>query len=151
MTWPAVPPQHRLQRSTAHIWPPELRGIHPNDTRRRAICSGGSIVATAPISPQISDSPKYSKNEGNLRGRWMQRPRATPQSKSPHLAFIQMVLVNGRWSSGGHMWAVDNVVGVEATGPGHRPMILGLFPTHHLLTPYYLCYSKFYAVIFLLA
>ena len=31
------------------------------------------------------------------------------------------------------MWAVDNVVGVEATGPGHRPMILGLFPTHHLL------------------
>ena len=31
------------------------------------------------------------------------------------------------------MWAVDNVVGVKATGPGHRPMILGLFPTHHLL------------------
>eukprot|EP00956_Cyclotella_meneghiniana_P021234 scaffold38322_cov19-Cyclotella_meneghiniana.AAC.2 len=34
---------------------------------------------------------------------------------------------------GGHMWAVNDVVWVEVTRPGHRPMILGLFPTYHLL------------------
>eukprot|EP00956_Cyclotella_meneghiniana_P006439 scaffold8447_cov66-Cyclotella_meneghiniana.AAC.13 len=34
----------------------------------------------APISPQIPIHAKYSKNEGNLRGKLMQPPRQTPQS-----------------------------------------------------------------------
>ena len=80
MTWPAVSPQHRRQPTSDHRSFIAPLGIHPNDTRRRVISSGGSIAAAAPISPQIPIHAKYSKNEGNLRGKWMQRPRQTPQS-----------------------------------------------------------------------
>eukprot|EP00956_Cyclotella_meneghiniana_P042054 scaffold248340_cov40-Cyclotella_meneghiniana.AAC.5 len=61
---------------------PPIYGYCPNDNRRRTICSGGSIPAAAPISPQIPIQAKYSKNEGKLWGKWVQRPRSTPRSES---------------------------------------------------------------------
>eukprot|EP00956_Cyclotella_meneghiniana_P042286 scaffold248407_cov75-Cyclotella_meneghiniana.AAC.6 len=67
----AVPPQHCQQPTSDHRSGIAPLSIHPNDIRRRAISSGGSAAATAPISPQISIYTKYSKNEGNLRGKWM--------------------------------------------------------------------------------
>eukprot|EP00956_Cyclotella_meneghiniana_P028305 scaffold65297_cov77-Cyclotella_meneghiniana.AAC.1 len=58
--------------------------------------SGGRsrIAAAAPISPQIPIHAKYSKNEGNLCGKWVQRPRLTPRSKLRLAATAQMVFAS---------------------------------------------------------
>eukprot|EP00956_Cyclotella_meneghiniana_P017866 scaffold29424_cov54-Cyclotella_meneghiniana.AAC.3 len=61
MTCPAVPPQHRRQPTSDHWSFIAPLGIHPNDTRRRAISSGGSATAAAPIFP--SDSLHFCADE----------------------------------------------------------------------------------------
>eukprot|EP00956_Cyclotella_meneghiniana_P002111 scaffold2388_cov57-Cyclotella_meneghiniana.AAC.7 len=69
------PLQHRQQQTSDYRSFIAADGYCPNDNRRRTICSGGFIVAAAPISPQIPIHAKYSKNEGNLCGKWVQRPQ----------------------------------------------------------------------------
>ena len=66
MTWPAVSPQHRRQPTSDHRSVIDPSGIHPNDTRRRAISSGGRSrpLATAPISPQ------FPRNTAKMKGIW---------------------------------------------------------------------------------
>ena len=89
LQWPGMlyPPQHLRQPISDHRSFIALFGIHGNDIRRQVICFRGLPQPHHLFPPQIFII----------------------------FALIEMVLVNGWWSSGGRRFCIDNVVWVKST------------------------------------